>query len=197
LASFMFSAWSVRNYPSMAFYLAPSRIWELMLGAILALGEFPPAPLWLAETLSLLGLALLGIAVFGFSPSTPIPGENALLPCLGAALLIYANSACDTFVARGLSLALAGLCLCPLWFDRAALIGRDLCVDRAFRRFSGPVLALRRTTVPEPTVVAAPGRYCSRGHGHRSQSAGRWRAGRGERIASAIFATGATRPGGG
>ena len=41
LVSFALSVWAVGRYPSAAFYLAPYRTWELMLGAILALGEFP------------------------------------------------------------------------------------------------------------------------------------------------------------
>jgi hypothetical protein len=103
LVSFVVGLWAVRNYPVMAFYLAPSRIWELMLGSILALGDFPRPPRWLAEVLSLLGLLLLGIAVIGFSPETAMPGENALVPCVGAALLIYANGDQNTAAARVLS----------------------------------------------------------------------------------------------
>lgn len=103
LASFAFSVWAVRSHPSLAFYLAPARIWELMLGATLALAGLPRPSRWLAEALSLLGLALLGIAVFGFSADTPIPGENALAPCLGAALLLYANAGGDTAAAQVLS----------------------------------------------------------------------------------------------
>jgi len=103
VASFAFGVWAVRSYPIMAFYLAPSRIWELMLGAILALGAFPAAPRWLAELLSVVGLALLGLAVFGFSPDSAMPGENALLPCGGAALLIYANGGGRTVIAKALS----------------------------------------------------------------------------------------------
>jgi peptidoglycan/LPS O-acetylase OafA/YrhL len=103
VVSFAFGLWAVRIYPTMAFYLAPSRIWELMLGSVLSLGDFLRPPRLPAEVLALLGLALLGIAVFGFAPGTPMPGENALLPCGGAALLIYANGEQKTAVARALS----------------------------------------------------------------------------------------------
>ena len=38
LASFGWSLWGVRHAPAATFYLLPSRIWELMLGALLAIG---------------------------------------------------------------------------------------------------------------------------------------------------------------
>ena len=70
---------------------------ELMLGAILALGEFPPpkSPL-IADMLSLSGLAAIAWAVFGFTAATPFPGLNALFPCLGAAALIYSGQSKGT-----------------------------------------------------------------------------------------------------
>jgi peptidoglycan/LPS O-acetylase OafA/YrhL len=103
LSSFAFGLWAVRAYPTMAFYLAPARIWELMLGSFLSLGDYPRAHRWLAEVLSLVGAALLGIGVFGFAPGTAMPGANALVPCGGAALLIYANAGQETAIARALS----------------------------------------------------------------------------------------------
>jgi peptidoglycan/LPS O-acetylase OafA/YrhL len=45
----------------------------------------------LREALAVAGLALIGYAVFYFSSATPFPGSSALIPCLGAALLIYAS----------------------------------------------------------------------------------------------------------
>src|SRR5262249_29641624 len=48
------------------------------------------------------GLALLLFSIFAFSIDTPFPGEYALLPCIGAACLIYAGP--QTIVGRALSL---------------------------------------------------------------------------------------------
>ena len=78
--------------PDAAFYLAPTRAWELLLGALLASGIVPSVrfPV-LREALAVVGLALIGYAVFHFSSATPFPGSSALIPCLGAALLIYAG----------------------------------------------------------------------------------------------------------
>jgi peptidoglycan/LPS O-acetylase OafA/YrhL len=92
ISSFGLSVWAVSRYPSAAFYLAPYRTWELMLGAILALGEFPiPKSRWMDDALSAAGLLAIGWAVFGFTSRTPFPGINALFPCLGAAALIFAG----------------------------------------------------------------------------------------------------------
>jgi peptidoglycan/LPS O-acetylase OafA/YrhL len=97
IASFALSIWAVKEHPSAAFYLAPFRTWELMLGAILALGDFPqPKSPLLADALSFSGLAAIAWAVFGFTAATPFPGPNALFPCLGAAALIYAGAAKGT-----------------------------------------------------------------------------------------------------
>ncbi|HEX3809435.1 MAG TPA: acyltransferase family protein [Rhizomicrobium sp.] len=83
--------WSVRTHPDFAFYWLPPRAWELMLGAVLAIGNIPlPESKIAREALSALGLVLIAVAVFAFTVSTPFPGEAALLPCVGAALIIYA-----------------------------------------------------------------------------------------------------------
>jgi len=97
IVSFALSLWAVSEHPSAAFYLAPYRTWELMLGAILALGEFPqPKSPLTADVLSFTGLAAIAWAVFAFTAATPFPGAKALLPCLGAAVLIYAGAAKGT-----------------------------------------------------------------------------------------------------
>ena len=66
-ASFGLSLWSVGRHPGMAFYLAPSRAWELLLGSLLALGAVPRIQ---SETtrnsLSLLGLGLILISAIGY-----------------------------------------------------------------------------------------------------------------------------------
>ncbi len=91
--SFLFSIWSVSKAPSTAFYLLPGRAWELMLGALLALDVVPMIEIrWLRELLAAGGIVLIAIAVFSYSNETSFPGATALLPCLGAGLVIYAAS---------------------------------------------------------------------------------------------------------
>lgn len=104
IVSFVMSVWAVGRFPSAAFYLAPYRTWELMLGAILALGNFPaPNSRWISDSLSVAGLAAIGWAVVAFSTTTPFPGLNALYPCLGTAAVIFAGEGNGGVVRRGLS----------------------------------------------------------------------------------------------
>lgn len=92
LASFALSVWAVQTYPSAAFYLIPTRAWELSLGALLALGVVPAArsrPL--REVVGLLGLLLIVVPVFTYTEATVFPGLAALPPCLGTAAIIWAG----------------------------------------------------------------------------------------------------------
>lgn len=72
-----------------AFYLLPSRIWEFMIGALLALRILP------AVTNRIIGAFFLvsgtGILILCalFLDDGSFPGFKAILPCLGAALIIY------------------------------------------------------------------------------------------------------------
>jgi hypothetical protein len=67
-------------------------MWELMLGALLALRLFSiPAAARLHDFAATAGLALIGYSVFHYSPLTPFPGAAALVPCLGTALIIAAG----------------------------------------------------------------------------------------------------------
>ncbi|MGE5500421.1 MAG: acyltransferase family protein [Ignavibacteriales bacterium] len=77
--------------PAAAFYLSPPRAWELLLGALLFLTPPPKPGRFVAETVTLAGLVAIGVAVVAYTPLTPFPGWAALLPCLGAAAIIYAG----------------------------------------------------------------------------------------------------------
>jgi peptidoglycan/LPS O-acetylase OafA/YrhL len=73
-----------------AFYMLPPRSWELMAGALLALGAVPQVrPGQLREGLAALGLALIAGSVALYTKATVFPGLAALPPVLGAALLIH------------------------------------------------------------------------------------------------------------
>jgi peptidoglycan/LPS O-acetylase OafA/YrhL len=85
--------WAIRATPVSDFFLLPYRSWELMLGSILAVVRPAiPRSRMLREAVMLAGLALVAFAVFAYSADTPFPGEAAIVPCLGAALLIYAGA---------------------------------------------------------------------------------------------------------
>jgi peptidoglycan/LPS O-acetylase OafA/YrhL len=89
--SFAASAWVADRND--AFYLPHLRAWELLLGAVLALGVLPPIKrAWLRELCAAVGFGLILWAVFSYTERTPFPGLTALLPCLGTALLIHCGS---------------------------------------------------------------------------------------------------------
>ena len=96
-----------RAAPVANFFLLPSRAWELGLGALAALhlqrrGADAPAPRG-AGALAALGLAMIVASVFIYEPDTPFPSVYALLPTVGAVLVIlYARP--DASAGRLLSL---------------------------------------------------------------------------------------------
>ena len=85
----------------MGFYFTPTRVWELLLGALIALKAFPQNKNHtINEVLCWSGLGMLIYSIFGFNAETTFPGINAAIPCFGTALLIYGN--------QGLGLTSAG-----------------------------------------------------------------------------------------
>lgn len=90
--------------PSAAFYLAPARAYELLIGALLACGALPAirSPR-LRNAASLAGLSLIAGSMIVLDRSTVFPGLAALPPCLGAALVIHAGRATETVGGRLIS----------------------------------------------------------------------------------------------
>ncbi len=78
--------------PTGAFFLLPSRGWELLIGAfvayILLYTNVANASRSVMQLASLLGLGLIVFAVFVFDKNTPFPSLYALVPTFGTALLI-------------------------------------------------------------------------------------------------------------
>jgi peptidoglycan/LPS O-acetylase OafA/YrhL len=89
-------AWSVydtHTHPTAAYFSTFARAWELALGAALAIGAT-----WLARVptgwraaAGWLGMIAVFVAAVTFSDSTPFPGLAALLPTVGAALVVAAG----------------------------------------------------------------------------------------------------------
>lgn len=105
LASLVCAQILVQSWPKSAFYHLPSRGWELLAGAMLAMGFAPTIKARaLAEVLSMLGLALMLVPVFLYDKETVFPGLSALPPVLGCALVIHAEGAFRTRVGALLSL---------------------------------------------------------------------------------------------
>src|SRR5215469_8697333 len=108
--SFGVNVFTVKAHSSFAFFLAPSRIWELFLGVLLAVGALaPPRNDQWSEAAGVVGALLIGCAIFGISQSTVFPGFAALLPTIGAALIIWAGMGGKGRVTRLLSRPVAVL----------------------------------------------------------------------------------------
>jgi len=77
-----------------AFYLLPFRVFEFVIGALMVwITPRQPRNKAVLEPLLLVGLGLIAYAVFAYTEEVPFPSYSALVPCLGAALAIYAGQA--------------------------------------------------------------------------------------------------------
>jgi peptidoglycan/LPS O-acetylase OafA/YrhL len=91
--------------PNGAYFLSPFRAWELLLGAVLALGGVPKLQSRASgEVLGVAGLGAILWSALTFSKDTPFPGTAALAPCLGATAVIWSGGNHRTLISRVLEL---------------------------------------------------------------------------------------------
>jgi peptidoglycan/LPS O-acetylase OafA/YrhL len=92
ILSFIVSIISIDINSHRAFFVTEGRVWELLVGSFIALNVFPKTQnITIKNTLSILGLSLIGWAVCFFNKQTVFPGYAALIPAIGAALVIYSG----------------------------------------------------------------------------------------------------------
>ncbi|WP_051309799.1 acyltransferase family protein [Desulfogranum japonicum] len=107
LSSLGLSQWGAYAKPSANFYLLPTRAWELAIGACLTLVQYNfPIQLknskftkYFSDIVSLVGLVFISYSIFLFDEETPFPSCWALLPTLGASLVILFSSR-ETIIGR-------------------------------------------------------------------------------------------------
>ena len=105
IASLALSVWGTYSYPSATFYLLPTRAWELLIGGILCfLPAKPIANCAVSLVAGVGGLIMILVASLIFDGATRFPGLNALLPCVGTALIIVSNTGQLNLVGRILAL---------------------------------------------------------------------------------------------
>ena len=88
-SSLLLSILGAHAKPSATFFFLPTRMWELMIGALVAV-ELPRIK-WAnaripSNSLTLIGIGLILFPVLVYDNSTVFPGAAALAPCLGAAV---------------------------------------------------------------------------------------------------------------
>jgi peptidoglycan/LPS O-acetylase OafA/YrhL len=91
-ASFVWSVAATALRPASAYFITPTRIWELGVGALLATLTIHVAARW-RTPLAWTGLAMILAAAVAYDSAVPFPGYTAALPVVGCALVIVA--ACD------------------------------------------------------------------------------------------------------
>ena len=105
LASLLANILGAFYYPDARFYLTPNRAWELLAGALITLNIVPEIrERSFRNAASVAGLFLIVLSFVCFSPETPYLGVAALLPCLGATLIIAAGCSGESIVGKALSI---------------------------------------------------------------------------------------------
>jgi peptidoglycan/LPS O-acetylase OafA/YrhL len=110
LLSFAAGVYGTYRYPSASFFLLPTRAWELLAGSLLV---FIPKTMRLPkaanEVGASLGIGAILLAAFTYDSQTRFPGLAAILPVVGAAAFIFANTHQATIIGRLLSFAPFGI----------------------------------------------------------------------------------------
>jgi len=94
-SSFIFSLYLTDRAPIWAFYILPTRAWELAAGALLV---FLPELKKARPLIALMACATLVIATVIFNETTPFPGTAALAPVIATALLLASRSKWPLFI---------------------------------------------------------------------------------------------------
>ncbi|WP_431968658.1 acyltransferase family protein [Actinacidiphila sp. bgisy160] len=95
LVSFLLNLSVTGVSPSWGYFGSHTRLWELGVGALLALStrRLERLPAWSAAAMSWAGLVSLLVAAVAFDDDTPFPGWYAVVPVLGAALVLAGGCA--------------------------------------------------------------------------------------------------------
>lgn len=91
--------------PVWAFYLLPTRLWELCSGSLLAIkySQTNRPHLYFIKHLPTLGLIIIGLSIFLIHESPSFPGWQAIFPVIGAVAIIFPRNNSNDWVKRFLS----------------------------------------------------------------------------------------------
>ncbi|MEJ7834076.1 MAG: acyltransferase family protein [Nocardioides sp.] len=148
VASLAWSLYRTETSPLNAYFSTTARAWELAVGALAAAGTpylvrvGRPAVLAAA---SWLGVAMILVAALAFSPSTPFPGYYAILPVVGAALLLVGGLGTPVGWAPQGALSVAPMRLVGDWSYSLYLWHWPLIIVAGYRW--GPVSGLRGVAI--------------------------------------------------
>ncbi|MDG1357399.1 MAG: acyltransferase family protein, partial [Akkermansiaceae bacterium] len=103
--SLALSCWALVYKPQSCFYLLPTRAWELMAGAGIALMSQPKKTSRIVdEVCACLGVMMIVATMTFYDALTPFPGWMAIPPVAGSAIFIWANLNRQTYAGKLLSM---------------------------------------------------------------------------------------------
>ena len=106
VASLLLADWGSKNFISATFYFLHSRIWELILGSLIAyfeikLGHRGQSKI-LCQVFPILGMILISFSFVSFNSETSHPSFYTLMPAIGVALILWFTYG-DNFILKILS----------------------------------------------------------------------------------------------
>ncbi|WP_077928358.1 acyltransferase family protein [Wohlfahrtiimonas populi] len=91
ILSLAFTLYFSKQSPMDAYFLLPTRIWEMILGGIVFLYPLKTTHNWQIKAFEITGLLIIIASFFIINEAMLWPGYMAIIPTLGAFLLIQAN----------------------------------------------------------------------------------------------------------
>lgn len=104
--SLVWSIYLTETDPGPAYFVSTTRVWELVIGALLAVHAHRAKNISDRSrgVLGWAGLALIGYAAVTFDATTPFPGASALVPTIGTAAVLLAGTGSSERILRPLRL---------------------------------------------------------------------------------------------
>lgn len=98
-ASLCYSVWAAKNDPISAYFLLPSRAFELLIGAATAMSWslLPTLSAAMSNVIRVISLSVITFVAFSIDKTTQFPGLAALAPCVATAAIIYAGKVDKTY----------------------------------------------------------------------------------------------------
>jgi len=92
VVSFIACVWLTQTNQPWAFFMLPTRAWELAIGGIVAIviAKASSIPAGVRDVLGFAGIAAIAFSALRYTETTPFPGYAAALPVLGTAAVILA-----------------------------------------------------------------------------------------------------------
>ncbi|NTU67259.1 MAG: acyltransferase [Chlorobiaceae bacterium] len=99
--SFLIGVYSTQMFRVAAFYLLPTRAWELLAGSVISLGIIPvPKRMAWKNLESIIGFGLVLSGIFMYDDLTLFPGVAALAPVAGTTMIIHSGIDTGGFLHR-------------------------------------------------------------------------------------------------